>query len=179
MSTNKKQSPPNICFIDGQNLETGLYTNGYEADYELLITYLKEKYNVTKVYYCIKYFKSKERIAHIERLKPLGYYLIFSSGMGNKGESKYHKVNVDADLIVKALEEYFVVGKYGLILISGDGDFIPLIRFFEKQNQFVKIICADRNSASAMLSNDRYTKRNLTYIYPELQKLIQKISPPD
>ena len=77
------------------------------------------------------------------------------------------------------MKDYFLQEKFGLILLSGDGDFVPLIRFFEDQNQFVKIITASKISTSNMLAFDRYKKkqRYLTYIQPELQKLCQKISP--
>jgi uncharacterized LabA/DUF88 family protein len=100
--------------------------------------------------------------------------------MGNSRKDGTQKVNVDADLIVRAMKDYFTQEKFGLILLSGDGDFVPLIRFFEEQNQFVKIITASRNSTSNMLIFDRYKKkqRYLTYINEELKKLTKKISPP-
>lgn len=169
---------PNYCFIDGQNLETGLKNQDLEVDYSLLYNYLVGKYFIKKVFYCIKY--SNYRQEFYRDLERIGYTLVFSSGMGNSRIDGSHKVNVDADLIVTALEKYFVVEKFGCILISGDGDFVPLIRFFERQEEFVKIISTDRNSTSKMLNFDRYTKikRNLTFIIPELVYLTQKISPP-
>lgn len=169
---------PNYCFIDGQNLETGLGNQILEPNYRQLFDYLSKKYSTKKVFYCVKY--SNYRQQFYKDLENIGYILIFSSGMGNSRLDGSHKVNVDADLIVTALEKYFVIEKFGCVLISGDGDFVPLIRFFERQKEFVKIITADKESTSKMLSFDRYTKikRNLTFIIPELLNLTKKISPP-
>jgi len=177
--TTKIPKYANYVFIDGQNIETGLRLQGLELDFQLLFNYLKTKYKVKKVYYCAKFSMHSSRKKFFKELKTIGYEMIFSSGMGNGRKDGSHKVNVDADLIVQAMKDYFLQEKFGLILLSGDGDFVPLIRFFEDQNQFVKIITASKISTSNMLAFDRYKKkqRYLTYIQPELQKLCQKISP--
>lgn len=175
-----KTNIPNKAFIDGQNLETGLANSGLEIDIDLFFSYLLQTYKVTEVYYFIKFSRNPEREKYFEQLKKIGYRVVFSSGMGNSRIDGSHKVNVDADLILKAVEEYFRNGRFGLILVSGDGDFIPLIRFFEKEKEFVKIITADKESASKMLAFDRYTrtKRYLVNINSDLPKLTKKISPP-
>jgi len=176
---NQTKKPTNYCFVDGQNIETGLQIQGLEIIYQLLFDYLVNKYNVKKVYYCTKYSNYSTRLQFFQSLKKIGFELIYSSGMGNGRADGSHKVNVDADLIVKCLKDYFLKEKFGLILLSGDGDFVPLIRFFEEQKQFVKIITPSKISTSKMLSFDRFTKkkRYLTYICEDLAKLTKKISP--
>ncbi|MFM5959238.1 MAG: NYN domain-containing protein, partial [Dolichospermum sp.] len=109
--------------------------------------------------------------------------LVFSSGTGNSRTDGCHKVNVDGDLIVQVMKDYFMVEKFGLVLLSGDGDFVPLVRFFETEGQFVKIISPTKASTSKMLVFDRFTKRQrfLTFIdtiETKLQKLTKKISLP-
>jgi uncharacterized LabA/DUF88 family protein len=177
INTNKK--PENYAFIDGQNIETGLQIQGLEILYQELFDYLTTKYKVKKVYYCSKYSNYSLRLQFFENLKKIGYEMIFSSGVGNGRDDGSHKVNVDADLIVKCLTDYFLVEKFGLVLLSGDGDFVPLIRFFEQQKQFVKIISPSKIATSKMLSFDRFTtkRRFLTYLCEELPKLTKKISP--
>jgi uncharacterized LabA/DUF88 family protein len=172
------EATPNYCFIDGQNLETSLHKNNLVPNYLDLFCYLQGKYKVTKIYYCAKFTNKTERRKLFNKLRDIGYEIIFSSGCGNANLDGFHKVNVDADLIVKALKEYYSVEKFGLILISGDGDFIPLIRFFEDEKQFVKLICPDRFSTSKMLESDRFTKkrRYITFYFEELQILTNKIS---
>jgi uncharacterized LabA/DUF88 family protein len=170
----------NHVFIDGQNVETGLRNNSLSLDFQAFFDYLKVEYKVDKIFYCVKFNKNKERLVFFQDLEKIGYNLIFSSGVGNSRADGSHKVNVDADLIVYAMQEYYSIQKFGLILVSGDGDFVPLIRFFEEEKQFVKIITPDKDSTSNMLSFDRYTKtkRFLTYINPDLQNYIQKIISP-
>jgi uncharacterized LabA/DUF88 family protein len=169
---------PNYCFIDGQNLETSLHKNNLVPNYLDLFCYLQTKYKVTKIYYCAKFTNKTVRQELFTDLKKIGYEIIFSSGCGNANLDGFQKVNVDADLIVNAMKNYYTQEKFGLVLISGDGDFVPLVRFFEDEKQFVKIIGADRFSTSSNLAFDRFTKkrRNITFYFEELLNLTKKIS---
>jgi uncharacterized LabA/DUF88 family protein len=177
--TKTKPKTPNYAFIDGQNIETGLRMQCLELDFQALFDYLTLKYKVKKVYYCAKFSRHSSRQRFFKKLESIGFEMVFSSGIGNGKSDGSHKVNVDADLIVQSMKDYFMVEKFGLILLSGDGDFIPLIRFFEEQKQFVKIITATKISTSNMFAFDRYKKKQrfLTFIYEDLQKLTKKISP--
>jgi hypothetical protein len=58
----QKKKFPNYAFIDGQNIETGLWLAGFEIDFQKLYEYLLEKYKVEKVYYCVKFSKHLSRI---------------------------------------------------------------------------------------------------------------------
>ena len=56
-----------------------------------------------------------------------------------------------------------------LILLSGDGDFLPLINFYEKKGHFVQIISTDYDHTSVFLKrkgkSQNYQKRNISYFF--------------
>ena len=172
-----QQLTHNNAFIDGQNIETGLFLKNLELDYQELFLYLQKVFKVKQVFYCIKFSNQPQRQKLYKELEDIGYNLIFSSALGNF-KNNVLKVNVDADLIVRTMQEFYENGSFGLVLLSGDGDFVPLTRFFESKRCFVKIIGADKDSTSKMLEFDRFTKtsRPISYIFPDLQKLTKKIS---
>lgn len=52
--------------------------------------------------------------------------------------------NIDTDLVITSLEEFFVTKKHDMLLMSGDGDFLPLLKFYEEYNCYTEIIAPSR-----------------------------------
>jgi uncharacterized LabA/DUF88 family protein len=48
-------------------------------------------------------------------------------------------------LVIKSLTEYYEIEDHDLVLLTGDGDFIPLIDFYEERNAKVELICPSRS----------------------------------
>jgi len=50
----------NYAFIDGQNLNLGIQSLGWNLDFKKFRVYLKEKYNVAQTYYFIGYISGNQ-----------------------------------------------------------------------------------------------------------------------
>ena len=156
---------PNYAFVDGQNLYHGLEELGYELKYQEFIEYLKGKYKCQKVFV---FFKENQKFdGFYAELTKMGYIVILSKS--HNRVNGVTKSNVDGDLIVKAMSDYFESQKHNLILLSGDGDFLPLINFYEKKDHFVQIISTDYDHTSVFLKrkgeSQNYQKRNISYFF--------------
>ena len=149
---------PNYAFVDGQNVETSLLHKQSKLDWLQLYQQLKTH----KVHPCsrtICYFKysfSPQRQKFFEDLKAIGYQIVLSNYCGNG------KVNVDADIIVDCLSQYFETSQFNLVLLSGDGDFVPLLKKFELMKSKVWIIGGAESNISENLKTKSRFRDKLT-----------------
>ena len=118
----------NYAFIDGQNLYLETLKLGWKIDYRKLRRYFSDKYKVAKVFYFIGYKKENDFV--YDYLKKYNYEIIFKEVIGNKG-------NCDADLIVKCFQEINNFNR--AIIVSSDGDFLPLYKHLKSLNKLYKI----------------------------------------
>jgi hypothetical protein len=65
----------NYSFIDSQNVNLGIRKLGRKLDWKRFRIYLKEKYNVEKVYLFIGYLSENKFLYNF--LKKYGYSLVF------------------------------------------------------------------------------------------------------
>ena len=136
------------AFIDGQNLNLGVRSQGWILDLKKFWVYLRDKYQVDKVFYFIGYVKSNKPLYQF--LKRSGYTLIFKPVLISKRSNKLTlKGNVDAEIVLYSLIEINNYDK--AILISGDGDFYCLIKYLIKKQKFTKLVIPNRNKYSALL----------------------------
>jgi uncharacterized LabA/DUF88 family protein len=161
------QINPNYCFIDGQNIETELLKSSQRIDWKLLFEYLQTRHKCSRIIVFLK--NSKYRNNFYNSLKKIGYEVELSDFSGKK-------VNIDGDLIVSSLVEYFQDQKYNLFLFSGDGDFAPLLRFFESSGMYTKVFaCSTSISGNIIKDKKSFLDRSVTFIDTRLsQLLIQK-----
>ena len=124
--------PRTYVFIDAQNLHLSISKKGWEIDYLRFYRYLSDKYKIKKAFCFIGHrpeFKSTYKY-----LRKCGFELVFKKV--RKGQ-KWIKGNVDSDLIVKMWAEEKNYDQ--AIVISGDGDFLPLHQFLKTKNKLFKI----------------------------------------
>ena len=131
----------NYAFIDGQNLYLETLKLGRSIDYKKLKKYLFDKYKVEKVFYFIGYKKENKFVYNY--LKKYGYQIIFKEVIGKKG-------NCDSDLIVKCFQE--IENFNQAIIISSDGDFLPLYKHLKSLNKLCKIGIPSIKSKSRLLN---------------------------
>src|SRR3989338_5660660 len=113
------------AFIDSQNLNLGVRSQGWRLDFVRFRVYLTDKYSVKKAYLFIGYIpKNKELYTF---LKESGYILIYKLVVESKVPKTKIKGNVDAELVLHAMIEYPRYKK--AIIVSGDGDFYCLIEY--------------------------------------------------
>lgn len=148
------------AFIDSQNLNLSVknnlidkkgktYYSGWDLDFAKFRIYLKEKYNVKIAYLFIGFIKGKDSL--YKALQEAGYILILKSTLTRKEEGKeITKGNVDTELVLHTSAiEYHNYDK--AIVVSGDGDFLCLYEFLEKNNKLLKIIIPNKFSYSSLL----------------------------
>jgi len=135
----------NFAFIDSQNLNLGVKSQGWNLDFARFRRFLKDKYGVEKAYLFIGFVPGNQ-ILYAE-LQKAGYICIFKPTLEIKENNKVMvKGNVDAELVLHAMIEYPNYEK--AVIVSGDGDFYCLIEYLVKQNKLRKIIVPNTRFSS-------------------------------
>lgn len=140
------------AFIDSQNLNLGISSQGWRLDFLRFRIYLKDKYKVEKAFLFIGYLPSKKNL--YKYLKDCGYVLIFKPTRIN-GKNKIVKGNVDAELVLwSANIEYKNYEK--AIIVSGDGDFYCLINLLDKKNKLLQVLVPNKKYSGLLRKFRKY-----------------------
>lgn len=162
MKTTKKN---NYAFIDSQNLNLGVKSQGWNLDFRKFRLYLKNKYDVEKAYLFIGQMSGNEPL--YESLKSMGYQLIFKPTTEYKVDGKITtKGNVDAELVLYAAAK--VYDQYdNAIIVSGDGDFYCLVEYLKENHKLLHV----------MVPNDKFSKllRRFTKDIVRINQLRKKL----
>lgn len=148
MTKAKQKSPAsNYAFIDSQNLNLGIRSQGWKLDFRTFRRYLKDKYQVSRAFLFIGYLFGNEKL-YLE-LQKAGYILIFKPTLEIKQNGKATvKGNVDAELVLHSMIEYDNYNK--ALIVSGDGDFYCLAEYLEGKNKLLKILAPTRHYSSLL-----------------------------
>jgi uncharacterized LabA/DUF88 family protein len=141
------RGPVVYAFIDSQNLNQGVLKQGGKLDFKKFREYLKLKHNVTKAFLFIGYVEENKPL--YEYLKHSGYICIFKKVIEYKDKEIATKGNIDADLVLHTMIEFPHYDK--AIIVSGDGDFYPLIEYLKKKGKLHKIITPNKKYSSLLL----------------------------
>ena len=135
----------NFAFIDSQNLNLGVKSQGWKLDFSRFRIFLKDKYKVKEAFIFIGYVYNNQLL--YTHLQKAGYICIFKPTMEIKENGGIKiKGNVDAELVLHTMIEYSNYDK--AIIISGDGDFYCLAEHLEKNNKLLKIIVPNKKYSS-------------------------------
>ena len=164
MSTSK----PNYAFIDSQNLNLGVQSQGWKLDWRKFRQYLKNKYFVTKAYLFIGHVAGNEPL--YTYLQECGYLLIFKPTLERHIDNKLTiKGNVDAELVLHTMIQYNNYNK--ALIVSGDGDFHCLIEYLDKKGKLLKILAPTKHFSSLLR---KFNKKNYIIRIDLLQKSLQQ-----
>ncbi|MFC1613281.1 NYN domain-containing protein [Patescibacteria group bacterium] len=159
-----KNEQNNFAFIDSQNLNLGVKSQGWNLDFARFRRFLKDKYGVKKAYLFIGYVADNQML--YTKLQETGYICIFKPTLKiNKNQKVKIKGNVDAELVLHSMIEYPNYNK--AVIVSGDGDFYCLIEYLVKQNKLCKIIVPNTHFSSLLrkfskfISNIQLFKKKL------------------
>ncbi len=109
-----------FAFIDSQNLNLGVKSQGWSLDWRKFRQYLRNKYSANKAYLFIGQVAGHESLYAF--LQECGYILIFKPTLERKVDGNIIvKGNVDAELVLHSMIQYNNYDK--AIIVSGDGDF--------------------------------------------------------
>lgn len=134
------------AFIDSQNMNLGIRSEGWTVDYAKFRLYLKNKYNVDKAFMFIGLVQNNQKLYTM--LQAAGFILIFKPTIRYfENGRETVKGNVDAELVLHASAIEF--DNYDkAIIVSGDGDFACLIEYLDDQEKLLKV----------MTPNTKYSK---------------------
>jgi uncharacterized LabA/DUF88 family protein len=156
-------------YIDGANLYKGLKSDTEELDYAKFYQYLVDKYKPEAIYLFTGRMASLRKI--YDKWTEIGYHIIFKETFQN--ENGEIKGNVDAELIVKSLEEAYEDPYDQGVLVSGDGDFACLIDFWKRKNIPSRILIPKKEHSSYFLR-----KQNVPLVFLDHERLKPKITKP-
>ncbi|MBM3579565.1 MAG: NYN domain-containing protein [Alphaproteobacteria bacterium] len=132
----------NFAFIDSQNLNLGIRSQGWKLDFARFLVYLHDRFSVTKAFLFIGYVPGNE--AMYTELQQAGYLLVFKPTLVLR-DGKV-KGNVDAELVLHAMIEYQNYDR--AIIVSGDGDFHCLIEHLERNDKLARLIIPNQQKYS-------------------------------
>ncbi len=138
----------NVAYIDGANLHKGVSGLGWKMDYRKFRSWIRQKYGVSDA--CLFIGLITKQTPLYTSLQSAGYRLIFKEVVYD-GEGKA-KGNCDADLVLHAVRDFYESHSGRVILVSSDGDYAPLVRFWlEKLVTCTVISPAPREKCSILL----------------------------
>ena len=138
--------PVVYAFIDSQNLNLGIKSQGWSLDFARFKVYLKDKYKVLKAFLFIGFIPKHKSLYNF--LEKAGYTLVFKPVLESRKPHK-PKGNVDAELVLHTMIQ---ISKYDkAIIISGDGDFYCLIEYLVSKKKLERIIVPNYYKYSALL----------------------------
>src|SRR4030042_5139950 len=112
-----KNPQNNYAFIDSQNLNLSIRTQGWTLDFRNFRQYLGRRYGIAKAFVFIGYVYENQAL--YTGLQEDGYILVFKPTL--KLPSGKVKGNVDAEIVLYAMIEYKNYDK--ALIVTGDGDF--------------------------------------------------------
>ncbi len=137
------------AFIDAANLfrDTGRY-GGWEIDPRKLASYLRETCGAEKIFY----FSGTEmhlrgEAERYRRLASLGYLLLLKPVKYYQQKDGYikKKANCDVDMTFLLMKEREYFDR--LIFLSGDGDFLPVLRYLRESGKEVIVLAKARKTS--------------------------------
>ncbi|MDO8497050.1 MAG: NYN domain-containing protein [bacterium] len=135
------------AFIDSQNLNLGVQSQGWKLDWRKFRQYLRNKYGVVKAYLFIGQVIGNESLYAF--LQECGYILVFKPTLYRREKDKtIVKGNVDAELVLHAMIQYNNFNQ--AIIVTGDGDFHCLIEYLESKEKLLKILAPTEHYSSLL-----------------------------
>lgn len=144
------------AFIDSQNLNLGIKSQGWNLDWRKFRQYLANKYQVTKAYLFIGQIAGQESLYTF--LQESGFILIFKPTLVHTINGKIQvKGNVDAELVLHTMIQYKNYDK--VIIVSGDGDFHCLIEYLNSKNKLHRILVPNKKYSKLLHKFNNYIVR--------------------
>lgn len=158
----------NFAYIDGANLHKGVRELGWKLDYQRFRSWVRQKFNITDVRLFLGLITKH---AHLyTALQKSGYKLFFKEVVYD-GDGKA-KGNCDADLVLQATRDYFEQNTSLAILVSSDGDYASLVKFWlEKKVRCCIVSPAPTSKCSVLLKR---TGAPIVYLADVRYKVCQR-----
>ncbi len=151
------------------NLNHACRMKGIILNMEALYTWFKHRFNAQIIYIFTGYLQNYEQEYLLN--KQLGYVYIFKEAVFNIDEGKI-KANCDVDIAIQGIADIFEINLSSAVLVSSDGDFLSLIRFWQSRNILVRLLSpADSEKCSYLLKKINIP---ITYMNQVMNKFINE-----
>ena len=159
----------NIVYIDAQNVHKSLeFYHDWLIDWERFFVYLKEKYKAEKVKIFFGYVPRYKRF--YELLSTFWYEVCFKETLIlPDGKIKW---NVDIDIAIFSVRDYYEWNIIHVFLVTGDGDYNSLVDFFHEKWILTHVLVPWVKNSSVLLR--RSAGKYLVDIAPMRNKLQKK-----
>lgn len=147
----KKQN--NFAFIDSQNLNLGVRSQGWMLDWRKFRQYLRDKYQVEKAFIFVGYLTGNEHLYTF--FQQSGYIVILKPTL--KLPDGMVKGNVDAELVLHTMIEYKHFSK--AVIVSGDGDFYCLVEYLDLHNKMSRLLVPNKHYSGLYRRYTKYVDR--------------------
>ncbi|MBI2103685.1 NYN domain-containing protein [Candidatus Woesebacteria bacterium] len=154
------------AFIDSQNLNLGVKSQGWQLDFSRFRIYLKDKYKVSKAFLFIGYIPKHQKL--YKYLKRSGYILIFKPVLESNHRKLKPKGNVDAELVLHTMIEF--PNYDSAVIVSGDGDFYCLVDYLKIKRKLEKLIVPNKRYSSLLKVFAAYIV-NISLLRSKLEKI--------
>ena len=125
-----------LAYIDGANLHRGFESLGWKLDYGKFRSWIRQKFNITDAYLFLGLMPKHANLYTF--LQNAGYKLVFKEVVYD-GNGKA-KGNCDADLVLRTVRDFYENGITSVVLVSSDGDYTPLIKFWVEKGVTCTIV---------------------------------------
>ncbi len=137
----------NYAFIDSQNLNLGVKSQGWLLDFKRFRIFLRDKYHVEKAFLFIGYVVGNQNLYTF--LQKVGYICVFKPTLEVKyGIKSFIKGNVDAELVLHTMIE--LPNYERAVIVSGDGDFYCLLEYLSGKDKLAKVIVPNLRFSSLL-----------------------------
>lgn len=143
-----KSRTMNIAYIDGQNLQmaTKNAASPWTVDFKKFRQYLRDKHGVGLAYYFVG-VEDQSHLGLYASLRRAGFIVKFRE---HASENLTHKKgNVDTDVVFQIMKEGWE-GGYGVVLVSGDGDYFRTVDYMLYRDRMVKILFPSHENSSSL-----------------------------
>ena len=125
-------------YIDGNNLYRAAKELGFTINYKKFRGWLRQKYNPKNVFLFIGLIP--DRTSFYQLLQEAGFILVFKQTISVEGNVKG---NCDAELVLKAVSDFYTKNTDSFILVTGDGDFGCLVEFLQENKVLDRVLAPD------------------------------------
>ena len=128
----------NIAFIDAQNLHLGTQSAWWKVDFRKLRVYLQDKFHVEEAYFFL-WFVNDDHQKMYRKIQRAWFILEFRDHNSHMLWQK--KWNVDVDIVFEVMHMLLEEDDFDkIVLVTGDGDYIKLVRYLIEIERFKKIL---------------------------------------
>lgn len=154
----------NFAFIDSQNLNLSIRSQGWSLSFRRFRKYLSEKYHVERAYVFIGYIDGNTPLYNA--LQEAGFICVFKPTLTYKDGKT--KGNCDAELVLQAMIDFPEYDR--AVIVSGDGDFYCLVNYLIGREKLAALLIPDKRKYSALLKIKQF-RPHLRFMNDLQQKL--------